>query len=279
MTIRIYPSRLPGEPLETHHHETLTLSDWFAQNVEGWQKDQQHPVAVEVNGVPVPPAEWALCSIRPDSDVRMYPVPYGTGAEIALWVAVSVAVASAAYSIYMMSTMQTGAANQPGSGDQLDLNPAKANMAKLGDPIREIFGRYRVWPDYVMQPVSRFVNETSFVTSMFVAIGVGNVALPKSDIRTGNTPISAFGDDVSYTIYPPGADVSADSRTENWYNSGEVGNTGSGTAGLDLGSSGPQTVSISADAVLVSGNTVTLISTGSSDEDADMPESGRQAPF
>ncbi|EFH4903195.1 kinase [Escherichia coli] len=273
MTIRIYPSRLPGEPLETHHHETLTLSDWFAQNVEGWQKDQQHPVAVEVNGVPVPPAEWALCSIRPDSDVRMYPVPYGTGAEIALWVAVSVAVASAAYSIYMMSTMQTGAANQPGSGDQLDLNPAKANMAKLGDPIREIFGRYRVWPDYVMQPVSRFVNETSFVTSMFVAIGVGNVALPKSDIRTGNTPISAFGDDVSYTIYPPGADVSADSRTENWYNSGEVGNTGSGTAGLDLGSSGPQTVSISADAVLVSGNTVTLISTGSSDEDADMPES------
>ncbi|MDH1756124.1 host specificity factor TipJ family phage tail protein [Citrobacter braakii] len=273
MTIRIYPSRLPGEPLETHHHETLTLSDWFAQNVEGWQQDQQHPVAVDVGGAPVPPAEWALCTVRPDSDVRMYPVPYGTGAEIALWVAVSVAVASAAYSIYMMSTMQTGAANQPGSGDQLDLNPAKANMAKLGDPIREIFGRYRVWPDYVMQPVSRFVNETSFVTSMFVAVGIGNVALTKSDIRIGNTPISAFGDDVSYTIYSPGADVSADSRTENWYNSGEVGNTGSGTAGLDLGSSGPQTVSISADAVLVSGNTVTLISTGSSDEDADMPES------
>ncbi|HHN8847309.1 TPA: host specificity factor TipJ family phage tail protein [Escherichia coli] len=273
MTIRIYPSRLPGEPLEKHEHETMTLIAWFAQNVEGWTPEQQHPIAVEIAGVPVPPADWSLCTIRPDSDVRMYPVPYGTGAEIALWVAVSVAVASAAYSLYMMSTMQTGAASQPGSGDQLDLNPAKANMAKLGDPVREIFGRYRVWPDYVMQPVSRFVGETSFVTSMFVAVGVGNVSLPKSDIRIGNTPISAFGDDVSYTIYPPGADVSSDSRTENWYNSGEVGNTNSGTAGLDLGSSGPQTVSVSADAVLVSGNTVTLISTGSSDEDADVPAS------
>ncbi|QGU15837.1 hypothetical protein GNG27_14590 [Leclercia sp. 119287] len=160
MTIRIYPSRLPGEPLETHHHETLTLSAWFAKNVEGWTPYQQHPVAVEIDGVPVPPAEWVLYAIRPDSDVRMYPVPYGTGAEIALWVAVSVAVASAAYSIYMMSTMQTGAASQPGSGDQLELNPAKANMAKLGDPVREIFGRYRVWPDYVTQPVNRLAAQS-----------------------------------------------------------------------------------------------------------------------
>lgn len=275
MTIRIYPSRLPGEPLETHQHETMTLSAWFARNVKGWTPDQQHPVAVEIDGVSVPPAEWPLCVIKRETDVRIYPVPYGTGAEIAIWVAVSVAVASAAYSIYMMSTMSQagGGGAQAASGDQIDLNPAKANAAKLGDPIREIFGKYRVWPDYVVQPVSRFVGETSFVTSMFVAIGVGNFSLPKSDMRIGNTPLSAFGDDVSYTIYPPGADVFSDSRTENWYNSGEVGNTNSGTAGLDLGSSGPQTVSVSADAVLVSGNTVTLISTGSSDEDADVPES------
>ncbi len=37
----------------------------------------------------------------------------------------------------------------------LDLNPAKANRAKLGDPIREVFGR-RIYPDYVVQPVTRF---------------------------------------------------------------------------------------------------------------------------
>lgn len=274
MTIRVYPSRLEGEPLETHQHASITVADWFAKNVQGWRPDLTHPVALDLNGSSIPSDEWSTQVIAPDDDVRLYPVPFGPAAPAWLvWTAVAIAVASAAYSIYMMSTMQTGAANQPGNGDQLELNPAKANMAKLGDPVREIFGRYRVWPDYVMQPVSRFVGETSFVTSMFVAIGVGNVSLPKSDMRIGNTPFSAFGDDVTYTIYPPGADVSSDSRTENWYNSGEVGNTTSGTAGLDLGSSGPQTVGISADAVLVNGNTVTLISTGSSDEDSDVPES------
>ncbi|MBS9487573.1 kinase [Citrobacter braakii] len=275
MTIRIYPSRLPGEPLETHHHETLTLSSWFAQNVNGWTPDQQHPVAVEIDGASVPPAEWPLCIIGPDSDVRIYPVPYGSGAEIALWVAVSVAVASAAYSLYMMSTMQTGGASQPGNGDQLDLNPAKANTAKLGDPIREILGRYKVWPDYVVQPISRFDSNDpkKFSTSMFLCVGVGDMTIPASSVRIGSTPASAFGDDVSYTVYSPGANVSSDSRSENWFNNGEVGNTSSGTSGLDLGSTGPQTVGITADAVLVSGNTITLIEVSASDDETEIPVS------
>lgn len=266
MTIRIYPSRLPGEPLEKHEHETMTLSAWFARNVKDWAPDQQHPVAVEIDCVPVPASEWPLCVIKRETDVRMYPVPYGTGAEIALWVAVSLAVASAAYSIYMMSTMSQagGGGSQAASGDQIDLNPAKANSAKLGDPIREIFGKYRVWPDYVVQPVSRFVNETSMETSMFLCVGVGDMVINQSDIRIGNTPISAFGTDVRYTLYPPGATVSGDTRTENWFNSPEVGNTGSGTAGLDLGSSGPETVSIIADALVVSGNSITLVDVSSS---------------
>lgn len=269
MTIRIYPSRLPGEPLEKHEHETMTLSAWFARNVKDWAPDQQHPVAVEIDCVPVPASEWPLCVIKRETDVRMYPVPYGTGAEIAIWVAVSVAVASAAYSIYMMSTMSQagGGGAQAASGDQIDLNPAKANAAKLGDPIREIFGKYRVWPDYVVQPVSRFVNETSMETSMFLCVGVGDMVINQSDIRIGNTPISAFGTDVRYTLYPPGATVSGDTRTENWFNSPEVGNTGSGTAGLDLGSSGPETVSIIADALVVSGNSITLVDVSSSGDE------------
>lgn len=269
MTIRIYPSRLPGEPLETHQHETMTLSAWFARNVKDWRPDQQHPVAVEIDGVPVPASEWPLCVIKRETDVRMYPVPYGTGAEIAIWVAVSVAVASAAYSIYMMSTMSQagGGGSQAASGDQIDLNPAKANAAKLGDPIREIFGKYRVWPDYVVQPVSRFVNETSMETSMFLCICVGDVAINQSDLKVGNTPFSSFGTDIRYKIFPPGADVSGDTRTENWFNSPEVGNTGSGTAGLDLGSSGPETVSIIADALVVSGNSITLVDVSSSGDE------------
>jgi len=273
VTIRIYPSRLPGEALETHDHAGMTIADWFSDNVKDWSQDLVHPVVVEINGISIPSDEWALTYITTESDVRIYPVPYGTGLEIVAWAAVAVAVASAAYAIYMMSSMQTGGYSQPGNGDQIELNPAKANSARLGDPIREIFGKYRVWPDYVVQPVSRFVNEKDLITSMFLTIGVGVFTLPASEIRIGNTPISAFGDDVSYVIYPPGADVSADNRTENWFNSPEVGNTTSGTAGLDLGSSGPQTVSVVADALLVNGNTVTLIGSSSSDDSTEIPPS------
>lgn len=275
MTIRIFPSRLPGEPLEKHEHGMLTLHDWLLQNVKNYQHDQPQPIAVEIDGLPLLPEEWPNASIQPDSDVRIFPVPYGTGAEIALWAAVAVAVASAAYSIYMMSTMQTGSSQQPSNGDQLELNPAKANMAKLGDPIREIFGRYRVWPDYAVQPISRFDSSDpkKYVTSMFLCVGVGDMTIPSSLVRIGSTPVSAFGDDVSYTIYPPGAVVSSDSRTENWHNSGEVGNTSSGTAGLDLTSTGPQSVSVTAEAVLFSGNTITPLEVSSGSEDVEIPPS------
>ena len=34
MTIRIYPSRLPGEPLETHQHARTALHEWMKTNVE-----------------------------------------------------------------------------------------------------------------------------------------------------------------------------------------------------------------------------------------------------
>lgn len=267
MTIRIYPSRLPGEPLETHEHGVMTLCEWFRRHVKGWQFEMTHPVAVEVDGVPVPPGEWGECTILPENDVRMYPVPYGTGLEIAAWIAVAVSVASLAYALIMMSNIDTSGYSQSGTGDQLELNPAKANSAKLGDPIREIFGRYKVWPDYVVQPVSRFVDKKKYFTHMFLCAGVGELEILRSGIKIGATPVSSFGDDVQYTIYPPGADVSADTRTENWYNAPEVGGTNAGTAGLDLGSSGPETTSVNADAITVSGTSISIVGGTSSDDD------------
>ncbi|MFM4152344.1 hypothetical protein, partial [Klebsiella quasipneumoniae] len=78
MTIKFYPSRLPGEPLETHEHGVLTLHEWMCRNVPSYSQDKTHPVVIELNGQAVPPAEWPLCLLRPDSDVRIYPIPYGT---------------------------------------------------------------------------------------------------------------------------------------------------------------------------------------------------------
>jgi hypothetical protein len=77
MTIRFYPSRLPGEPLETHEHGVTSIRNWLVVNVEGYEDRDVPPLTVEVEGQSIPPGEWAICVIHPDSDVRLYPVPSG----------------------------------------------------------------------------------------------------------------------------------------------------------------------------------------------------------
>lgn len=274
MTIRIYPSRLPGEPLETHQHKAMTIHRWFLLNVKGYDAEKTQPVCVEVDGMAVASGEWSQWEIGSESDVRIYPIPYAVGFAIASLV---IAVAAAAYSIYMMNNLDT-ASSSPAAGDSLQLNSAKANTVKLGDPIREVMGKYRVFPDYVVQPVSRFDSSDPevFRTSMLLCIGVGNFSIPQSGIRVGSTPVSSFGDDVSYTIYQPGANMLADPRSENWWSSTEVGGTSSGS-GLDTNSTAPGSVYVNSDAVLFDGNTITLIgvsnSGGEDDEDPSIPSS------
>ncbi|HBZ7790731.1 TPA: hypothetical protein MM148_005534, partial [Klebsiella variicola subsp. variicola] len=48
MTIRFYPSRLPGEPLETHEHGVTSIRNWLAVNVEGYEDRDVPPLTIEV---------------------------------------------------------------------------------------------------------------------------------------------------------------------------------------------------------------------------------------
>ncbi|WP_329894077.1 host specificity factor TipJ family phage tail protein, partial [Stenotrophomonas sp. SMYL20] len=222
-------------------------------NVRGYTGEGEQPIELEVDGAQVAPEAWASTWIDNGSDVRIYPVPHYEGiAAVIYWVVVAVV---AAYAIYMANNLP-GSRN--GQGDSLSLDTARANTARLGSPVREVLGRCRVWADYLVQPVSRFVGEKSYRTNMFVCVGKGRHIIPVGSARLGNTPISSFGSDVQMTIYPPGADVSGDVRSENWVNSTEVGATASGTAGLDLSDTADVSTGINADSVTVSGNIIAL---------------------
>ena len=266
MTIRFYPSRLPGEPLETHEHGVTSIRSWLVANVEGYEDRDVPPLTVEVEGLLIPPGEWAKCVIRPDSDVRLYPVPFGLEAATIAWIGVGIAVASAAYSLFMMSNIDAGGYTSS-TGRSLDLNPAKANSAKLGDAIREVFGRVRIYPDYVVQPVTRFdaADPTKMRVQMLLCLGVGDLIYTNGDIRVGSTPASTLPG-FSSTHYPPGADVSGDERSENWVNSTEVGGTSSGT-GLDMAQTSPDADDIIADSMTVSGSSVTFTGLDTDDDD------------
>lgn len=279
MTIRLYPSRLPGEPLETHEHRDTTIHDWMLQHVDNYRNEMAQRVTFEVNGKPVPPAEWPLCFISAESDVKAYPIPGEgvTAATIAAWAAAAIAAASAVYVLITMSNMDKGGYSSS-NGLGLDLNPAKANQAKLGDPIREVFGRCRIYPDYVVQPVTRFNPDdpTLMTVEMMVCLGKGNFAFTNGDIRVGSTPILPLGDSFSHNVYAPGADVSGDRRSENWFNSTEVGGTSSGS-GLDMAQTSPDSTDITADSMTVSGPSVTFSglvdSSVDDDEGNSLPES------
>jgi hypothetical protein len=62
-----YPSRLPGEPLETHEHGVTSIRKWLVANVEGYEDRDVPPLTVEVEGCQFRQATGA-CVIRPDSD-------------------------------------------------------------------------------------------------------------------------------------------------------------------------------------------------------------------
>ncbi|WP_177341925.1 host specificity factor TipJ family phage tail protein [Klebsiella variicola] len=269
MTIRIYPSRIPGAPLETHEHGNITLHQWMVRNVSGYSLERSHPIAVELNGRQLSPDEWPLCQLSPDSDIRIYPVPYGTGLEIAVWVSVAISAASAAYSLFFGPKVDLGGYSS-GSGRSLDLNPAKANTAKLGDPIREVFGRCRIYPDYLVQPVTRFdpSDPTRMTVEMFLCVGQGRFSFTGGDKRIGETPAASLGNGFSDKVYQPGEDVTSDPRSENWFNSTEVGGTSSGT-GLDMAQTSPDSDDIIADSMTVSGASVTFTGLDTDDGDDD----------
>lgn len=260
--IKIFPSRLVGEPLETHHHDKTSLLNWFYQNVKGFTLERNHPIVLELNGKELIPEEWENTIINPDDDIKIFPKPYAIGAAVSAWVYVYYAIVAAValYSVYMILSMSSqGAANNNSNGDGLELNPAKANSAKLGDPIREIFGKQRIYPDYLVQPVNRFVSgePETYKAHLFLCIGIGEYTINKNDIRIGNTPITALGDDVEYTIYPPNADVSHDPRSENWWTSTEVSGTSMG-AGLDMAVTAPDGNIVSATSATVNGYSVSF---------------------
>lgn len=252
--IRIYPSRLEGAPLESHAITgPILLVDWLKGQAPDFELDREHPIFIEVDGVVLPVERWATFVVLPDTDLRIYPQVRGAVAIVA-WVA----VALAAVSLVMMMSMTTPGMTQPGQGNGIDTNPAKANQAKVNEPIREVLGRSKIYPEYVVPPVSRFVNKREMHTSMCLCIGVGELSTLASSIMIGDTPVAAFGSDVSYAFYKPGANLAADRRADYFYSVGEVGGTSAGTAGLSTASTASSGSSALADALVLGGLSVSL---------------------
>ncbi|HZP98548.1 MAG TPA: host specificity factor TipJ family phage tail protein, partial [Reyranella sp.] len=105
-----------------------------------------------------------------------------------------------------------GYGGTPQSSPTYDLQ-AQGNVSRLGQPVPEAFGRNQIFPSYVSAPYSRYVNN---VEEIHGHLGVGVGEYDFEELRIGATPISSFGDSITYEKIEPNAYPNTDIADPRW---------------------------------------------------------------
>ncbi|WP_419204181.1 host specificity factor TipJ family phage tail protein [Bordetella trematum] len=231
MTIKVYPSLLPGLPIEEHAAEGVTLGEWLSSKGIDSLAHEIQPVEVWRNGQRLAAEDWGSVVIRQADDVQIRLIPNG-GVFKALGSIIG-KVFNLAFG-WLMPKSRSQSHRSPEQGSRLENSQATANSAKLGEVVPELAGRFRRFPDYLTPPRRRFVGRREQWLEFLCCVGPGRYQIDPADVKIGNTSFSALGDDAQYEILEPGDDVAGKPGHEHWYTSDEVGGTSSGTAGLEL---------------------------------------------
>ncbi|MDW0360792.1 host specificity factor TipJ family phage tail protein [Halomonas venusta] len=264
--IRIYPSVIrtfegaPTQPIETHDVNSGTLRDWLLANVPSYADNPDHnPWEVELEGardVIVDPADYASVSLSGVAVVHLYAAPKG-GAVSSLFNAV-VDLFSSVFSWLMPDIPTPNANGQTDQGAQINDPSVTINRPKLNGVINQIAGQTKIAPYYLAPPHSYFIDPRTKCVDILLCVGWGSYALPASQIRIGETPINALGNDVNWQAYMPGENIGGHPAHELWYTAPEVGAAGNGQAGLKLKSTVPITPALTAPYIDVSSDTITV---------------------
>lgn len=258
--IKIYPSKLEGEPLETHQtSRPQTFGTWMAENVKGYAWSDAPPISAHLNGVFLTPGEWQTVEFGPDDLVCVFPEPKVAGTFLGIsYGAWALAAAAVVLAVVLQPGIPKAGEGSGQRGRNIDEASARGNRVKLNSVIREAFGRRRIYPDYLV-PVHRyFAGLREQVIETHLSVGVGNFDLPPGQVFVGDTPMVSLGSDASFHVYSPGEDVSGDSRCQWWHSAPEVGSTASGTVGIDLTTSTELAQVAEASQFVLSGFTISI---------------------
>ncbi len=230
MTIYVYPSPMPGEPLETHEWEGC-FADWLAE--AGLRVDHASPlpVSVHLNGAEFPAGQWAVRTLSAADRLEIRVLPRG-GVFSGIG-----RIISKVFNIFfgwLMPSTKNNRRDTP-TGQSLETSEAKANTAKLNAIVPEVAGRHIRYPEYLTPPRRYFASPRQQFLEMLLCIGPGQYQIDGGQVKIGNTALASLAG-AEFYIYPPGADVSAHGLHEHLYPCPEVGGTSAGTAGLELSS-------------------------------------------
>src|SRR5690554_332207 len=237
MTIKVYSSIMPGEPVEVYDDHGMTVEAWVSARADNYQRGSVQPISCMVNGAIVKPMDWADTVIGESDVVEFRPVPLGGTVGDIISVALpfwggSVAAGQAAIDA-IMPNIPSASDSMGQQGSQLSPADARANTARLGQGIPELFGRYIRYPDYVNQPRRYYKDARTQCLDLMLSVGVGSYSIESDSIRIGETPFSRLSSAVNYAIFEPGASVAGNQCHQNWYTAPEVGGT-TNSAGIRL---------------------------------------------
>lgn len=249
MTVKVFGSILNVEPHEVYAHGGLTILEWLFRENENFEVLEVPKVSISLNGVPVPPQDWAVTHFEIDDVVSVVATPKGT--ELFFGALFLVAVQSMTPKIPKVSS-------QAAKGDDLNEASIKGNKVKLNSLIREGAGKNKIFPDYVLPPRRWFANPREQRIQMSLSVGKGKYETPNNKVLIGDTPAISLGSDVSFQFYQPGADLSANPAAMWWNDVAEVGSSSSGAAGLELTTAVSITPGFTATSIQFNGFTIDI---------------------
>jgi len=234
MTIKVYESIMPGEPVEVYDRHGLTVEAFVKSFTPNYRRSDAQPISCMINGAIVKPMDWADACIGENDVVEIRPVPYGDVVNALAFVFPTVfgPIVGPKLAIEALIDIPSQQGGQGNQGAQLNPADARANTARPGSGVPEGLGQYIRYPDYLNQPRTFYQDTTTQVLRLLLCVGVGEYEINRDTVKIGETPIDDLNN-ANFTIYPPGADLSFVPNHENWYNSPEVGSTTS-SSGIRL---------------------------------------------
>jgi len=230
MPINVYPSLMPGRPVEVHAYAGGTVGAWLDSHGLDWRNQSPQPVCIAVNGRPIAPEMWDVAALGADDVVDVRIVPHG-----GLFKAIGSIVGGIIDFAFGWLMPSSDASNtQTLQGEQLETSEAKANTAKLGEVVPELAGRFKRFPDYLTPPRRYFSAPREQYLEFLCCVGPGRYEIAVDEVFIGDTPFASMGGNAEYILYEPGTSVTGHTAHEHWYTVSEVGGTSSGTAGLEL---------------------------------------------
>lgn len=233
--IEIYASRLSDEGKETYEvRSRQNLAEWlYLHGIDRETDLTQLAVSLYLNGDMVLPWQWGATEFGAEDHVEIYREPK-TGFEYLGTSFLAVFAAKAVLSA-LMPKVKSPTSPTTRTGEGLDEASSKGNKVKINDVRPELLGfSPQRYPDYLAPPRRYFAAPREQRVEMMLAVGVGSYNIPLSTVKTGETPLLSLGVDATFSIYAPGADLSADPAHYFWYAAPEVGASSTGAAGLEL---------------------------------------------